>query len=154
VITSAQALRLVLDLTSGERDWFATSRPIPRHAIECAMDVVARHVSAMTERALHAAQDIPGLTVYGPAPGTPRSPLLAFNVAGTDPVHVASGLNELGVESRSGCHCATLAHRDLGLTPPASCRLSFTLYTSVDDVERAMDALRRVAAHARVTVRT
>jgi cysteine desulfurase/selenocysteine lyase len=154
VITSAQALRLVLDLTSGERDWFATSRPIPRHAIECAMDVVARHVSAMTERALRAAQDIPGLTVYGPAPGTPRSPLLAFNVAGTDPVHVANGLNELGVESRSGCHCATLAHRDLGLTPPASCRLSFTLYTSVDDVERAMDALRRVAAHARVTVRT
>jgi cysteine desulfurase/selenocysteine lyase len=58
-------------------------------------------------------------------------------------------LNELGVESRAGCHCATLAHRDLGLTPPASCRLSFTLYTNVDDVDRAMDALRRVVNYAR-----
>ena len=63
-------------------------------------------------------------------------------------MRVANGLNELGVESRAGCHCATLAHRDLGLTPPASCRLSFTLYTSIDDIERAMDALRRVAAGA------
>jgi cysteine desulfurase/selenocysteine lyase len=145
VIASAQALRLVLDLVSGKHHWFGTALPMPRHAIESTMNAVARHTAAVTERALQAAQDIPGLTVYGPAPGAPRSPLLAFNVAGMDPVRVADGLNELGVESRAGCHCATLAHRDLGLTPPASCRLSFTLYTSVEDVERAMDALRRVA---------
>ena len=148
VIASAQALRLVLDLVSGERRWFATSLPMPRPAIESAMNLVARHIRLVTERALEAAQAIPELTVYGPAAGVPRSPLLAFNVAGMDPMRVANGLNELGVESRAGCHCATLAHRDLGLTPPASCRLSFTLYTSIDDIERAMDALRRVAAGA------
>ena len=148
VIASAQALRLVIDLVSGERRWFATSLPMPRPAIKSAMNLVARHIRSVTERALEAAQAIPGLTVYGPAAGVPRSPLLAFNVAGMDPMRVANGLNELGVESRAGCHCATLAHRDLGLTPPASCRLSFTLYTSIDDIERAMDALRRVAAGA------
>jgi cysteine desulfurase/selenocysteine lyase len=148
VIASAQALRLVLDLVSGERRWFATSLPMPRPAIKSAMNLVARHIRSVTERALEAAQAIPGLTVYGPAAGVPRSPLLAFNVAGMDPMRVANGSNELGVESRAGCHCATLAHRDLGLTPPASCRLSFTLYTSIDDIERAMDALRRVAAGA------
>jgi cysteine desulfurase/selenocysteine lyase len=151
VIASAQALRLVLDLVTGEHRWFTTSVPIPHHTIDSVMNVVARHVEALTERALQAAQDIPGLTVYGPAPGTPRSPLLAFNVPGTDPGYVADALNELGVESRAGCHCATLAHRDLGLTPPASCRLSFTLYTNVDDVDRAMDALRRVVNYARTT---
>lgn len=45
--------------------------------------------------------------------------------------------------------CATLAHRELGLMPPASCRLSFALYTSPDDVERAMKAVRRVIKRAR-----
>jgi len=64
-------------------------------------------------------------------------------------VRIAEGLNDFGVESRAGCHCATLAHRDLGLTPPASCRLSFALYSSQDDVERAMNALRRVIKRAR-----
>jgi cysteine desulfurase/selenocysteine lyase len=94
------------------------------------MHAVAQHTATITEQALRAIRDIPGLTVYGPAPG--------------DPMRLADGLNALGVESRAGCHCATLAHHDLGLTPPASCRLSFAFYTSPDDVERAVDAVRRV----------
>ena len=149
VIVSAQALRLVLDLVTGEHRWFRTSQPIPRQAVVSSMNLVAQHTAAVTERALHAAHDIPGLTVYGPAPGTPRSPLMAFNVAGLDPMQIADALNALGVESRAGCHCATLAHRDLGLTPPASCRLSFALYSNEDDVDRAMTALRRVTNRAR-----
>ena len=95
------------------------------------------------------AMTIDGLTWYGPALGTPRSPLLAFTVDGVDPMRLAEGLDIEGVEARAGCHCATLAHRDLGLTPPASCRLSFALYTSPDDVARAMDAVRRVAKYLR-----
>lgn len=59
-------------------------------------------------------------------------------------MNVARGLNDFGVESRAGCHCATLAHRHLGLTPPASCRLSFALYNDEEDVERAMHALRKI----------
>ena len=70
----------------------------------------------------------------GRPPALPRSPLLAFNVAGVDPFALAEALGREGVEARAGCHCATLAHRDLGLNPPASCRLSFALYNSRDDV--------------------
>jgi selenocysteine lyase/cysteine desulfurase len=135
VIVSAQALRLLLDLVAGGRNrWFGTSQPVPREAVVSAMHAVAQHTATITEQALRAIRDIPGLTVYGPAPG--------------DPMRLADGLNALGVESRAGCHCATLAHHDLGLTPPASCRLSFGLYTSPDDVERAVDALRCVTEHS------
>jgi selenocysteine lyase/cysteine desulfurase len=45
------------------------------------------------------------------------------------------------VESRAGCHCATLAHHALGLKPPASCRLSFYLYNTLDDVGQAVAAV-------------
>ena len=72
------------------------------------------------------------------------SPLVAFTVEGHNPFHVASELNTLGVESRAGCHCATLAHRELRLEPAATCRLSFYLYNSVDDVQQAVEAVRRV----------
>jgi hypothetical protein len=34
-----------------------------------------------------------------------------------------------------------LAHRALGLDPPASCRLSFALYNSEEDVDRAVAAV-------------
>ncbi len=86
-----------------------------------------------------------GLTIYGPPEAADRSPLVAFNVAGVDPLDLAVRLDRLGVESRAGCHCATLAHRDLGLTPSASCRLSFALYTSTEDVDRAVGAVATAA---------
>ena len=150
VIASAQGLRLLLDLVAGGRPrWFGTSAPLTRDAVVSAMDLVAQHTAALTERAVRAAQDVDGLTVYGPPAGAPRSPLLAFTVDGTDPLRLAEGLDELGVESRAGCHCASLAHRDLGLLPSGTCRLSFALYTSQDDVDRAVEALRRVVGRTR-----
>jgi cysteine desulfurase/selenocysteine lyase len=154
VIVSAQALRLLLDLVAGgPYRWFRSVQPVPRDVVVWSMDLVARHTRTLTEQALRGAHEIAGLTIYGPAPGIPRSPLLAFNLADTDPMWIAEQFNRLGVESRAGCHCATLAHRDLGLTPPASCRLSFAPYTNLDDVERAVTALRHIAGRTRPTGR-
>jgi cysteine desulfurase / selenocysteine lyase len=146
VIVSAQALRLVLDLVlEPSAPWFGTSKAIDQPAVRAAMAAVGRHTQQLTRQTLELLRDIDGLTLYGPADAAARSPLAAFNLAGRNPMEVAEELDRLGVESRAGCHCATLAHRDLGLVPPASCRLSFALYTSPEDVERAVTALRRVA---------
>jgi cysteine desulfurase/selenocysteine lyase len=54
-------------------------------------------------------------------------------------------LNDAGVESRAGCHCATLAHRDLALEPAASCRLSFYLYNTPAEVDQAVAAVTAIA---------
>ena len=77
---------------------------------------------------------------------------MAFNVAGRNPFDLAEALNDVGVESRAGCHCATLAHRDLGLDPAASCRLSFYLYNSIDDVDQAVAAVLYVSDTATVAL--
>src|SRR3954470_12301722 len=77
-IVSAQALRLVLDLVAGTPHWFGTAEPLPREVVESAMARIGQHTRAMTERAHAALREIPGVTVYGPAPGERRSPLLAF----------------------------------------------------------------------------
>ena len=84
----------------------------------------------------------------GLSPADIAGALAAFNLAGRDPVQVAEGLNAVGVESRAGCHCATLAHRALGLTPPASCRLSFYLYNTLDEVDAAVAAVAAIARGA------
>jgi cysteine desulfurase / selenocysteine lyase len=148
VIASAQALRLLVDLALDPAEpWFGNPRPLHRPDVESAMDLVHRHVRDLTGRALERAQAIPGVRVYGPGPGIARSPLLAFTVSGQDPRATATALDQRGIEARAGCHCATLAHLDLGLT--ASCRLSFAAYTSTHDVERALDALERVVRQPR-----
>jgi cysteine desulfurase/selenocysteine lyase len=147
-VISAQALRILLDLalTPGRPAYFGADVPIGRAAVHAAMDRVSRWNQQLTGRALDGLGAIGGITIYGPRDPARRTSLVAFNLAGRDPVSVAQALNRAGVESRAGCHCATLAHHALGLTPPASCRLSFYLYNTPDEVDHAVAAVAAVAA--------
>ena len=146
-IVSAQALRLLLDLalTPKRPAYFGTGRPVERAAVQSAMNRVSAWNHRLTSRALDGLSAIPGITIYGPRDAARRTSLVAFNLAGRDPVSVAEALNRAGVESRAGCHCATLAHHALKLTPPASCRLSFYLYNTLDEVDHAVAALAEIA---------
>jgi cysteine desulfurase/selenocysteine lyase len=146
VIASAQALRFAVDLmdVSGRSLYFRSNCPVPASAVDVTMASIGEHTSRLTCLAQQLLSDLPGLTIYGPPVDERRAPLVAFNVTGWNPMDIANALNDAGVESRAGCHCATLAHRALGLDPPASCRLSFYLYNSEEDVERAVGALRRI----------
>ncbi len=147
-IVSAQALRLLLDLalTPERPTYFQTDAPIEREVVEQAMNCVSSWNRQLTARALERLEAIPGITIYGPRDAARRTSLVAFNVAGHDPMSLAHALNEAGVESRAGCHCATLAHHALELTPPASCRLSFYLYNTLEEVDQAVDALADIVA--------
>ena len=147
-VVSAQALRMLLDLalTPKRPAYFGTARPVERDAVQAAMGRVAAWNQMLTSRALDGLETIDGITIYGPRDPARRTSLVAFNLAGRDPVSVALALNQAGIESRAGCHCATLAHHALGLTPPASCRLSFYLYNTPEEVDRAVDAIAAIAA--------
>ena len=148
-IVSAQALRLLLDLALAptQARYFGNDRPIEREAVECAMGRVAEWNRMLTARSLERIGAIPGLTLYGPRDPARRTSLVAFNVQGHDPIELARALNDAGVEARAGCHCATLAHQALGIS--ASCRLSFYLYNTIDEVERAVDALADIVSGRR-----
>jgi cysteine desulfurase/selenocysteine lyase len=146
-IASAEALRLLLDVTheGGADPWSRTRRRITAQDAVAGMTRVSAHGRLLTQRALGRLATLPTATVYGPAEASERVALIAFNLKGQDPFAVSIRLAEAGVEARAGCHCATLAHRHLGLDPLASVRLSFTIYNSTDDVDRALDAVCRIA---------
>ena len=147
-IVSAQALRLLLDLALSPRRalHFGSEHTMPRTAVRDAMQRIGDWNRQLTAHAMQRLQAIPGLTLYGPRDAARRTALVAFNVAGRNPVELAQLLNGAGIESRAGCHCATLAHRALRLEPLASLRLSFYFYNTMQDVDRAVDALAAVVA--------
>ena len=148
-IISAQALRLLLDLalTPGHATYFQTARPLHRAAVQDAMNRICGWNQQLTSQALARLTAIPALAIYGPPDAAHRTSLIAFNLAGRNPTAVAQALNQAGIESRAGCHCATLAHHALQLNPPASCRLSFYLYNTPDEIDHAADTLTAIAAH-------
>ena len=150
-IVGAQALRLLLDLAlSPQRPvYFGADRAIAQADVRSAMQRIGEWNRQLTAFALERLAAVPGITIYGPRDAARRSALVAFNVAGRNPTELAQGLNEHGVESRAGCHCATLAHQALKLDPMASCRLSFYLYNTLEEVDRAVDALQAVVKSIR-----
>ncbi len=145
-IISGQALRLVLDLALNPKrlTYFQSAKPIESQMVESAMNRISAWNKQLTARALERLAAIPGITIYGPKDAARRTSLVAFNIVGHDPMGLAQALNEAGVESRAGCHCATLAHHALKLTPPASCRLSFYFYNTLDEVNYAVDTLEAI----------
>jgi cysteine desulfurase / selenocysteine lyase len=147
-IVSAQALRLILDLALSPKHlmYFQTDKFIAGQAVQDAMERITAWNQQLTARALERLETIPGITIYGPHDATRRTSLVAFNVVGHDPFALAQALNQADVESRAGCHCATLAHHVLKLTPSASCRLSFYLYNTPKEVDLALDALEAIVA--------
>jgi cysteine desulfurase/selenocysteine lyase len=147
-IASAQALRLLLDLalTPAAPAYFGTAKTIERHAVKHAMDRISAWNQHLTARALRQLEAIDGITIYGPRDPARRTSLTAFNITGHDPVTIAATLSKAGIEARAGCHCATLAHHALHLSPPASCRLSFYLYNTPAEIDQAVAAVAAIAA--------
>ncbi len=88
---------------------------------------------------------IHGITIYGPSDLSRRTAVVSFNIKGKDPFEIAAFLNKRGVESRAGCHCATLAHYYYGIDPPASCRISPYIYNSMDEISAVAHAVEDAA---------
>ena len=102
------------------------------------METVFAHEKKLTAYALKQFQGLSGVKVYGPAE---RVGVISFNLNGIHPHDVASILNEDGIAIRAGHHCAMPLHTALGID--ASCRASFYLYNTMEEVDALVASLQR-----------
>ena len=70
-----------------------------------------------------------------------HSAVISFNIKGVHPHDVASILDTNGVCVRSGNHCAQPLMRYLGID--STCRASFYLYNTKEDVDKLIEALKK-----------
>ena len=70
-----------------------------------------------------------------------HSTVISFNIKGVHPHDVASILDTYGVCVRSGNHCAQPLMRYLGID--STCRASFYLYNTKEDVDKLVEALKK-----------
>ncbi len=91
---------------------------------------------------------IDGVTLYGPMPGTPRTPTLSFRVRGLPSEDVSRALAPLGVYVSHGDFYASTVARRLGLTDEGVVRAGCACYTSADEIARLIDGVRAVRQRA------
>jgi len=87
---------------------------------------------------------IPGVTLYGPPPGSPRTATVSFALAARDSRAVAAALAEGGVFVSHGDFYATSVARVLGHERDGLVRAGCAAYTTADEVDRLLDGVRRM----------
>ncbi len=108
------------------------------------MEGVRLHSRALAMRMAEALAEVPGVTVYGPPPGRPRTAVVSFNVDGIHPHDLATLLDGRGVAIRAGHHCAQPLMDRFGV--PAMARASVYVYNREKDIERLVAAVRHAQA--------
>lgn len=100
--------------------------------------------AVLTEALHRGALEIPGMAVLGPELGTPRGPLVSLVHERIAPEMLANLLARTdGIASRAGMHCTPWSHRSLGTEETGALRLSVGWSTTSEDIEGALEALRR-----------
>ena len=93
--------------------------------------------------ALPQLRELPFIELYGcDSTRDNKTGIIAFNVKAVHPHDVASILDSDGVAVRAGHHCAQPLHRYLGQN--ATCRASFYLHNTREDIDRWIESLKKV----------
>lgn len=116
--------------------------------LEQGIETLHAHEMDLVRTFLEGVSDIDGLTYFGPQGVRNRIGVFAIRIDGYDPQELSAILEtSYGILSRSGIHCAPLAHQAIGTAATGGAtRLSFGPFLSKQDVKFATDALSEVAA--------
>ena len=109
---------------------------------EVGYGAIAGHEHELLTYATGLMSAIPGLTIYGSAPE--KSAVISFNIDGEHHYDVGMLLDRLGVAVRTGHHCAQPLMKALGVE--GTVRASFAVYNTRGEVDRFVEALRRVTS--------
>jgi cysteine desulfurase family protein (TIGR01976 family) len=91
---------------------------------------------------------VDGLTLYGPKPGTPRTPTISFSLRGISTDDVARHLAEKGLFVSNGDFYAQTVIERIGRAEDGVVRIGCSCYTTADEVERLIEEVRRLAKKA------
>ena len=100
---------------------------------------IAAHENALRAYAEERLGRINSVRIFGRAPG--KGAIVSFELQGSHAHDVATILDRYGVAVRAGTHCAQPLMTRFGVT--STCRASFGMYNTMDEVDRLADALQK-----------
>lgn len=106
---------------------------------------IARQKQELTGAFLEGLAALPGVIVYGTGDPQKMTAVVSLNIAGVDNGDLSFILEQcFSIMTRSGLHCAPLAHRTIGTFPQGTLRFSFGFGNTLADVRHILGALREI----------
>ncbi|HYF54361.1 MAG TPA: aminotransferase class V-fold PLP-dependent enzyme, partial [Salinarimonas sp.] len=110
-----------------------------RFMMDLGRDRIQAHEAALSAYAHERLGAMNSLRIIGRARG--KGGIISFEMKGAHAHDVATVIDRQGVAVRAGTHCAMPLLNRFGAT--STCRASFGLYNTVEEVDKLADALRR-----------
>ena len=109
-------------------------------------DQIANHEHRLLVEAHEALNEIDGLTIFGPSVDK-KGAIASFSIDGVATEDLAIRLDDGGIFTRHGHHCAMVLHETLGV--PATTRASFGVYNTSHDVRALADCVAAAVSEIR-----
>ena len=118
-----------------------------RRYVVAGMTAFDRYESGLAKQLRFGLRDIPGVHVYGPAEGEPRTPTVVFTVDGFTTDEVAQMLGDRGINSWHGDYYAVQIMKAMGVYDKGGMvRLGLAPYVTQSDIDRTLNAVRSLVA--------
>lgn len=99
----------------------------------------------LCQKFIDGALNIDSIDVYGFKDASLRTSTISLNSSKIDNAELGFILdNEYGIITRTGLHCAPLAHKTIGTYPQGTLRFSFGIFNDVKDVDYTLCCLSKV----------
>ena len=105
-------------------------------------DAILAHEKDLTAYAMQRLMEVEGMKIYGPHLEE-HDAVISFQVGNIHHLDMGTLLDRLGIAVRTGHHCAEPLMRRLGIE--GTCRASFALYNTRQDIDALVDGIRRVS---------
>ncbi len=107
---------------------------------QCGLERIAAHEHELLRYATERLQELPGVRLIGTAQR--KAAIISFVIEGVHPHDVGTVLDREGIAIRVGHHCTQPVMEFFGV--PATSRVSFGLYNTLEEVDRLVEALWKV----------
>ena len=110
------------------------------------IEALRAHELALTKRFIDGLDGIANVRLCGTRQLDRRVGVISLDFIGQDNAEVAFRLEtEFGILTRCGLHCAPNAHKTLSTFPQGTVRFSLGFANTEEDVDRALEAVKRLA---------
>ena len=130
------------DKDRGTTDSSLNSR---RERLQSAFAGLRAHSVPQVKRLWEELSKINGVRLYGPPPEVERTPTISFIVKDVPSTEVARRLAERGLFASHGDFYAQTVIERLGLAPEGLVRVGCACYTSDEEIERLIEAVKEIA---------
>jgi len=108
------------------------------------IDSIRENINSLRALLLGELKNIDGIVVYGDQSSLNSTSCLSFNYKDFDPSEVSFFLESKEIKTRSGLHCAPLAHKSIGTYPGGTTRLSLSLFNTKAEILYTIDVINKL----------